>query len=238
MEVFKTVNALNRAAAEFICSVAFKAIKARGRFVIAMDGGETPLKIYSLLTKRPFRKLIDWDKTFIFWTDERCVPLNDSRNNAHTAKKILFNHIDIPENNIHTIPVNFSPTIAASKYEKELTSFFGSGPKRFDLILLGLGENGHTASLFPGTNVLQEQAVGIRTVYVEEEQLFRITMTAPLINQARHILFLVAGKRKAEILKRVTTSSGKVKTYPAQLIKPINGELNWFVDSKAASLLK
>jgi 6-phosphogluconolactonase len=236
VEVFETGAKLDKAAAEYIITIAKKSILERGKFIIALSGGETPKGIYSLLAIPYFSTQIEWNKTFIFWGDERCVPLNDAQNNAHQAISILLNKVEIPLLNIHSIPVNLPPLEAARNYEKELGVFFGGTPPQFDLILLGLGENGHTASLFPGTKVIQEYAEGVRAVFVEEE-LFRITMTAPLINQAHHILFLVTGEKKAKVLQKILNASYQPDKYPAQLIKPIHGELVWFVDAHAASII-
>ena len=237
LKIFQTADELNKAAVEFIIAAAKKAIAMRGKFIISLSGGQTPQKLYSLLSESPYREQVQWEKTFVFWDDERCVPLDDERNNAHCAKFTLLDKIDIPESNIYAIPVNLSPGEAAVKYEKELKYFFGKEALRFDLILLGLGANGHTASLFPKTKVIDEQMEGIRAVYVEEEKMFRVTMTAPLINQARIILFLVTGENKAEILKKVFTVSYRPDQIPAQLIKPGDGELYWFVDGAASSLI-
>lgn len=237
LEIFQTTEALNRAAAEFIISKASQAIAARGRFIISLSGGQTPQNLYSLLAEPFFCEQVQWKKTFIFWGDERCVPLDDDRNNAHQARSILLDKVDIPLSNIHFIPVNLSPEEAANTYEQELKDFFGEDPIRFDIMLLGLGENGHTASLFPHTKVIDEQAEGVRELYVEEEKEFRVTLTAPLINRSHHILFLVTGEKKAGILKKILTASYQPENYPAQLVKPVDGTLNWLVDHKAAALI-
>lgn len=237
LRVFNTTDAFTYAAAEFIADKAIEAIEARGRFTICLSGGETPYAVYELLSGLPFREQIMWKKTHVFWGDERCVPLDDQRNNSHQARSILLNKVNIPSVNIHFMPVNLRHKEAAISYEKELNSFFGGEPAQFDLVLLGLGTNGHTASLFPYTNVLTEKNPGIRTVYVDDEQICRITMTAPLINEARHILFLVSGQKKASILKTVLTEAQQPDKYPAQLIKPRHGDLYWFTDKDAASLL-
>lgn len=235
LEVFPTIDELTIAAAKFIVTVANNAIVKNGRFTIALSGGNTPLELYSILAKYPFSEQIEWEKTFIFWGDERHVPINDNRNNAHQAKVMLLDKVNIPPSNIYIIPVNLEPAEAANKYENEIKKFFGDNPMQFDLVLLGLGENGHTASLFPGTKILDEKVEGIRDVYVKEEKMFRITMTAPLINQAHHILFLVSGRNKAEILETVTWVPYQPEKYPAQLIKPLHGDLRWFADSDAAT---
>lgn len=237
LKVFQTIEELNKAAAQFIIEIASQSIAARGKFTISLSGGQTPMQLYSLLSESPFKDEIQWQKTFIFWGDERCVPLSDERNNAHQAKLALLDKIDIPPNNIHVIPVNLSPEEEANRYEKEIKDFFGEENIRLDLILLGLGENGHTASLFPGTKVIDEQVEGVRALYVEEEKMFRVTMTAPLINNAHNILFLVAGEKKAGILKKVLRSPYDPDKYPAQLINPGKGKLYWFIDHMAASLM-
>jgi 6-phosphogluconolactonase len=237
VKVFQTIDTLNIAAANLIIEIANKAIKERGRFLISLSGGQTPVQLYSLLTQPFFSNQIPWEKTFVFWGDERCVASSDERNNAHQAKSILLDRIDIPTSNIYPIPVSLSPSQAAAEYEKELKIFFGKGPMKFDLVLLGLGENGHTASLFPGMKVIDEQAEGIREVYLKDEKMHRVTMTAPLINQAHNVLFLVTGGEKAMVLEKVLTTSYQPDEYPAQLIKPVNGELYWFIDQASASLI-
>lgn len=237
LDVFKTTDALNRAAAEFIIAAANKAVDANGRFIIALSGGKTPGNLYALLAQPFYSDRMPWKNTFVFWGDERCVPLNDERNNAYQATVSLLGKVDIPGANIHIIPVNLSPAEAAMKYEQGLDDFFGEEPKCFDCILLGLGENGHTASLFPGTKVLNDVTEGIREVYIKEDNMFRVTMTAPLINHAHHILFLVTGQAKAAILEKVLTGPYQPEIFPAQLIKPVAGELYWFVDHAAASLV-
>src|SRR6185312_10398284 len=203
MKAYQDINELSVAVANYITVISNEAIRVSGRFVIALSGGNTPEKLYSILAQSPFREQIHWEKTFVFWGDERCVPLDDTRNNAYRAKLTLLSKVPIPPANIYRIPVNLSPAKAAIVYQREMNDFFGKSPTRFDLMLLGLGENGHTASLFPGTNVLKEEEKGIRDVYVAEEKMHRITMTAPLINLAYHILFLVSGENKAEVLTKI-----------------------------------
>jgi 6-phosphogluconolactonase len=236
VSVFQTIDALCTQAAKLIIEIANKSVKARGRFVISLSGGQTPAPLYSLLAQPFFSEQMPWIKTFIFWSDERCVSSYDERNNAYMAKSILLDKINIPHSNIYPVPVRLPPSEAAAEYEKEIKAFYGNESPKFDLILLGLGENGHTASLFPGTSVIDEHAEGVREVYLKNENMFRVTMTAPLINQAHHILFLVTGAGKARILKNVLTESYQPSKYPAQLIKPTDGALYWFIDSAAASL--
>ena len=237
IQVFQTPEKLTEATAEFIVKTAKDAVSTRGRFAISLSGGHTPERLYTLLSKPPFVSQMPWDKTFVFWGDERCVPSDDPQNNARMAKVLLLNHITIPAANIYPIPVDMSPADAANDYEKTINNFFKEEAPRFDLILLGLGENGHTASLFPGTEVVFEKSRLVKEVYVDEQKMFRITMTAPLINQAYNIMFLMEGAGKAEILNTVLNTAYQPEKYPAQLIKPVNGNLYWYMDQKAAALL-
>lgn len=238
MKVYTDLNELSIAAANYIIAISNEAIGEKGKFTISLSGGNTPEKLYSILAQSPYREQIQWENTFVFWGDERCVPFDDSRNNAYQAKLVLLNKVPIPPANIYRIPVNLPPAKASAVYGREMKDFFGEAPVCFDAMLLGLGENGHTASLFPGTNVLAEEEAGIRGIYVEEEKMYRITMTAPLINQAHRILFLVSGKNKADVLPKIISGPYDPEEYPAQLIKPIGGELRWFVDDDAASHIK
>jgi 6-phosphogluconolactonase len=235
VSIFRTSDALNQAAAQFVSDLAGKSVLARGRFSVCLSGGDTPKGLYTLLSMNPYHDLIPWEKTFIFWGDERCVPQDDEDNNAHMAMKALLNKIDVPASNIFPIPVNLPPADAAIQYEQTLKNFFGKEEPRFDLILLGLGENGHTASLFPGTKVLHEKSHWVKEVFVADKQVYRITMTALLINKAHHILFMVTGAYKSAILKTVLSASLQPEKYPVQLIKPEQGEAYWLADALAAS---
>lgn len=233
--IFQTPDALSEAAANFILQLANEAIEARGRFSLVLSGGNTPQQLFARLASAPYNERMPWKKIFVFWGDERCVPLNNKDNNAFIAISILLDKVNISAENIFRIPVNLPPAEAANEYEKTIRSFFGAQPPHFDLILLGLGENGHTASLFPNTAVLDEKHKLVSEVYVEELSMYRVTMTAPLINMGRNILFLVAGEGKAAIVQTVMYSSYDPHKYPAQLIQPINGMLYWFLDEKASS---
>ncbi|MEO5582641.1 MAG: 6-phosphogluconolactonase [Saprospiraceae bacterium] len=241
INAFESITELNEALAEYIIYIANQSILSRGRFIIALSGGQTPKSLFTFLAQPSYGDRIPWSKTFIFFVDERCVPLDDERNNAYMARTILLDHVGIPSTNIHVIPVNLPPEKAAATYEKTLTDFFGDQALTFDLILLGLGDNGHTASLFPYTDVLSEQSVGIKVVNINllgDQPEFRISMTAPLINQAHQIVFLVTGASKGRILNYVLNGSYKPYEYPAQLIKPTDGELWWYTDWKAALLIE
>jgi 6-phosphogluconolactonase len=222
---FNNTDLLAKAAAEYFIKIAKEAIELKGKFTVALSGGSTPGTMYQLLTDNFYNQQIEWKKCYFFWGDERCVPLNDKDNNAFTAKNILLDKVFVPKKNIFIVPVDESPVNAAIYYEATIKIFFKTDSPSFDLILLGMGNNGHTASLFPNTTILHEQKALVKEVYVNEIKMNRISFTAPLINNAKHILFLVAGAEKDTMLKKVLEGDYKPDEYPAQLIK--NAE--WFI---------
>ncbi len=236
VHIFDTTQALNKALADFILSKANEAVTERGRFIVCLSGGSTPAQLYSLLANEYYCVAIPWQKTFIFWGDERCVPASDERNNAHMARKTLLNHIEIPAGNVYPIQTELAPDNAARAYELKLQDFFENELPVFDLILLGLGEDGHTASLLPGTAVLTEYSRWVSEVYHSQQQMFRVTLTLPVINNARCCVFLVTGSGKAQVVKELLGKNAK-SNYPAQLIKPLNGNLVWYLDKPAAQLI-
>lgn len=230
--------ALSVAAAEIFAAEARQAVQARGRFVVALSGGNTPQQTYELLTLEPFREQIPWQNIHFFWGDERCVPDDDPRNNARMARQALLNHVPVPAEQVHPMVCGRSPRSAAVEYEGLLRGFFPAGHPRFDLVLLGLGENGHTASLFPGTSVLEEHQRWVAEVSVAGERLYRLTLTTTVINQAALVVFLVSGCAKAPILRKIFDDTQVPNNIPARLIDPVDGELLWLVDRDAASLLQ
>jgi 6-phosphogluconolactonase len=238
IRIYHDAEALSLAAAELFAAEARQAVQARGRFTIALAGGSTPRRTYELLAQDPFRKLVPWQKNHIFWGDERCVPADDPRSNALMAHQTLLDHVPIPLEQVHPMACDRSPQQAAVAYEALLRDFFPDGSPRFDLVVLGLGVNGHTASLFPGTSVLEEQQRWVAEVYVAEEGLHRLTLTAAAINQAAMVVFLVSGHGKAPILRKVLKEAQDPHSIPARLIKPVDGGLLWLVDRDAASQLR
>lgn len=235
--LYEDYEALSGAAAGLIVQQARHATQARGRFSVALAGGHTPERAYELLAQGPFGTRVPWGQVHVFWGDERCVPLDDPRSNARMARQALLGQVSIPPSQIHPIPCAGTPQGAAEQYQAVLQAFFGDQMPCFDLILLGLGENGHTASLFPGTPVLREQERWVAAVHAAATELDRVTLTAPLINQARVVAFLVSGSSKASILREVLEGSPDPERLPAQLIQPAKGELHWLVDQEAAGLL-
>jgi 6-phosphogluconolactonase len=235
--VYADFDALSRAAAELFTQESCAAVQTRGRFVVLLSGGETPRRTYQLLATSPFRNRVPWHAVHIFWGDERYVPSDDPRSNARMVRHELLDRVPVPIDQIHPIPYNGSPRESAVQYENSLHTFFSGGPPRFDLVFLGLGENGHTASLFPGTPVVDELKRWVSEVYVEEDDIYRVTLTAPAVNQAELVIFLVSGFGKAAILREVLEGSADPHRVPARLIKP-EGRLMWLVDRNAARLIR
>ncbi|HLO27035.1 MAG TPA: 6-phosphogluconolactonase [Geobacteraceae bacterium] len=237
IRVYADLEALSRAAAELFVLEAHRAVASRDRFVVLLAGGATPRRTYELLAAPPFGDRVPWPAVHIFWGDERCVPPDDRRSNASMTRRALLDHVPVPLEQIHPITCSGSPGGGAAEYEELLRDVFPSGVPGFDLVFLGLGENGHTASLFPGTPALDERERWVTEVYVAEEELHRVTLTVPIINQAALVIFLVAGAGKAQVLREVLEGEPAQRLLPAQLIRPVKGGLLWLVDREAASLL-
>jgi len=234
IRVFSDLEGISQAAAEIFVDLAVQAIAMRGRFSVALSGGNTPRRLHEILAEQT---KINWQAIHIFWGDERCVPADDSRSNFRMARETLFSHVPLPAENIHTMRGDLSPADAASQYELDLRAFFGDAPPILDLVFLGLGDNAHTASLFPRTPVLAEKERWVSEVYVAELDMHRITLTAPLINQADQVVFLVSGADKAAALQKVLEGAPQPLQYPAQLIHPASGHPIWLVDKAAGQKL-
>lgn len=223
-------------AADFIADAAARAQAARGRFTLALSGGSTPQPIYARLAAAEYRARLDWSRAYIFFGDERCVPPDDAQSNYRMARQALLDQAPLPRENIYRLRGEDDPARAALQYEQTLQAFFRCAPPpAFDLILLGLGDNGHTASLFPGTAALRERERWVVPQYVETLRAWRVTFTAPLINAARDIAFLIQGADKAQILWNVLRGPYQPDVLPAQLVQPMQGELHWFADATAAA---
>jgi 6-phosphogluconolactonase len=235
-----TVEAVALAAASEFTQQAAEAVNARGLFAVALSGGSTPRALYSLLASDKYRNQVPWDKTHFFWGDERDVPLDHPDSNYRMADDAMLSKVPAPSSNVHRVRTEVGDAVAAAaQYEEELRKVFhipeGEFP-RFDLVLLGMGPDGHTASLFPGTEALGEQHRLVVANRVEKFGSYRITMTLPVLNNAACVMFLVTGEDKAQILKEVL--EGEPGPYPSQLIQPVNGRLLWLVEQNAASLLQ
>ena len=243
LEVFKGLEELSRRAAEEFCRGAEEAA-ARGTFSVVLSGGSTPRRLYALLASKsePFRGRVPWEKTHFFWSDEREVPPGDPRSNYRLAREALLAKVGVPRQNVHRI-LSEHPSVlkAAQDYEEELRGFFrleeGQFP-RFDLILLGMGAEGHTASLFPGGEALSETRRLAAACWVPRLKAHRVTLTPPAINGAACVVFLVSGADKAAALKAVLEGERRPDELPAQAVRPLNGKLLWLVDAAAARLLE
>lgn len=224
-----------KAAAQFI-EIANGAIGRSGRFAVALSGGSTPKTLYSLLASSAYRDRVDWSRIHLFWGDERCVPPEHPESNFRMAKEALLSKLKIPPQNIHRMAGEKEPSSAASEYERELCKFFelvqGQLP-RFDLILLGLGDDGHTASLFPGSSAVNEQERLAVAPYVEKLKAHRLTLTLPVINNAAQVNFLVAGAAKRAIVPRVLDDADT--ELPAARVQPLKGKLTWLITQDAAA---
>lgn len=225
-------------AAELFVRLADEAISAPWRFAVALSGGSTPKALYALLATEQFRRRVPWSRVHLFWGDERCVPPDHPESNFRMAREVLLDKVPIPAQNIHRMPAEQEdPRLAAAAYEERLRVFFaleaGEVP-RFDLILLGMGEDGHTASLFPGTTALTETERLVVSVYVEKLGTHRLTLTVPVINHAAHVVFLITGKSKASVLREVLEGEHRPQRFPSQLMRPVDGTLVFIIDREAA----
>lgn len=222
-------------AAAFVAENAQAAIAARGQWKVALAGGGTPKPVYQCLAN-DYAQLVDWSRAHVFFGDERCVPPDDERSNYHMARVALLDRVPIPPQQIHRMKGEDDPAPAALAYEMALQRCFRtSQPPAFDLICLGLGDNGHTASLFPGTASLREKTHWAIPQYVEVMQSWRITLTLPVINAARAVAFLVQGADKAAVVQRVLHGPYDPDVLPAQRVAPAPGELHWLLDAAAAN---
>lgn len=237
VKTFENLDEISEAAAQLFVRIAHQAIMERGRFIVALTGGSSPSRLYKTLAQEPYSKQVNWEKVFVFWGDERWVPLDDPQSNARMAYETLLNHVPVPKEQVFPMwAEGKEPEQFAGKYEDQLQLVLGERGA-FDLILLGMGEDGHTASLFPETLVLEEKMDWVRAYYLEPQQMYRITLTAPLINRAKEIVFLVFGENKAFALREILEGERNYHRYPAQLISPLAGRVYWLVDKAAASKL-
>lgn len=232
---------LGQAAATYIARLSAQALAERGRFTVALSGGSLPGLVGPALAAEPWRSEIDWAGWRVFWADERCVPLDHPDSNFRLAREHLFNRVNIPLTQIYPLDDSLEPAATARAYQTLLAQLFqpaAGQPPRFDLILLGLGEDGHTASLFPDHPLLTETGRWVAAIFDSPKPPpERITMTLPLINQARAVAFVAAGAGKADILAQIWDTAAPTGSLPAQLVRPSNGELVWFVDEAAAARL-
>jgi 6-phosphogluconolactonase len=234
-------DALARSAAARFIAAGTEAYALHGRFAVALSGGSTPKMMYALLAGPEFSNELDWARVDVFWGDERCVPPDHPESNFRMAKEALLDKIAVPPANVHRMRAEEAPGPAADAYENEIKRFFAlqSGQlPRFDLVLLGLGEDGHTASLFPGSRVLDERDRLVAAPYAEKLQAHRLTLTLPVINAAARVIFLVAGASKAKVVGEILQAGKPADRYPAARVRPANGDVTWLIDAAAAAEMK
>ena len=232
----KNSDELSEVAAEWLTGYVNEVLKKQDRFTIALSGGSTPKKLYQLLTSDKYRNKADWTKLHFFWGDERFVPFDDERNNAKMAFAELLNHLPVKKENIHVMETDgLTPEESAANYEKVLHEYFDNQPHSFDLVLLGLGNDAHTLSLFPGYEHVAENKKWVVSFFLKEQDMYRVTLTAPIVNLAGRVAFLISGGDKAASLYHILAGEHDPALYPAQIIQPYNSELYWFLDEAAAA---
>lgn len=235
------LESLSERVAETVALYITDRAKVKDRIAIALSGGTTPKGVYERLASENLRRRIPWNQVHLFWGDERCVPPGDLESNYSLAYRRLISRVPIPLENVHRMPgVKADPEQAAGEYEQTLRDFFRSSPGEwpaFDLVLLGIGWNGHTASLFPGSSVLQEKKRWVAAPYVDNLKSYRLTLTLPVFNHARRVIFLAAGKEKAQVIKELRATSHTRARFPFLLIRPHDGRLVFFLDKAAARLI-
>jgi len=235
IEVYQSAAELEQNAAEKIFVLINQAIKDRGLCFIALSGGETPRPIYRILASAPMKDRVEWKRVHLFFTDERAVSPTDPQSNFGMVNLELISHIDIPSKNVHRIRGEKNPELAAKEYEWELHEIFINEIIKYDVVLLGVGEDGHTASIFPETDVVEEENAFVAAVFVPRLDAWRVTLTFKSINNARNVLFLVSGKKKAGIVLQILNAAASpVKILPATMVRPIDGKLLWMLDEDAA----
>ena len=223
--------------ASWIESLVQDTLKKQDLFTLVLSGGGTPKLLFEKLASDKYKDKIDWKRVHIFWGDERVVPFEDDRNNAKMAYDILINHINVPPEQVHIMRTDIEPKLAAEEYQKILHHYFDNTSNSFDLVLLGMGDDGHTLSLFPGSPIIEEHEHWVNSVYNEQQKMYRITLMPAIVNKASNIAFMVEGAKKANVLQQVIEGPYIPMKLPAQIIKPVNGQLSWFLDKAIAKEL-
>ncbi len=237
LHIQKDPDEVNSVLATWIIAHIKNVLRTQNRFTWALSGGNSPKRLYQLLAQPVNAEKILWEKLHIFFGDERCVPFNDSRNNGKMAYEALLEHVSIPEEQIHYMRTDVKPEESILLYEKLLNRYFDHSQNTFDLVLLGLGTDGHTLSLFPGAPLPKDENQWILSIYHEEENMHRLSLTPDIVNRASTVVFLVTKKNKSSIVEAILHGTQQPEVYPACSIRPESGELHWFLDKEAASRL-
>lgn len=240
IEVWPDLAEASERGAQLFAEVAARSLKERGRFSVALSGGSTPKALFNVLAREAGREPLAgiWPRADIFWADERCVPPDDPQSNYRMAQESLLAHTSVQASRVHRMRGEDEPERAAEDYAALLESLFGTSDPAFDLILLGMGADAHTASIFPRSPLLTDTETHlVAAPYVEKLRAYRLTLTLRVLNRARHLLFLVSGREKAEPLRKVLASTERDEELPARWVRPTEGQLVWLVDEEAAQLL-
>lgn len=227
---FDGAGSLAKAVADEIVDLVKKTLEHKDRFTFVLSGGSTPKKLYELLASAEYKDQIDWEKVHIFWGDERYVPFTDEKNNAKMSFETLLDHVPVVRDHIHVMRTDLPADESSTHYEEILKQYFGENAKHtFDLVLLGMGSDGHTLSLFPGYPIVHETEKWADSFFLQEQNMYRITLTRSVVNKSHNIFFLVAGADKAEALNQVLEGQPNPDKYPSQVIRPEDGRLLWFL---------
>lgn len=238
LHIYNSPDEVSHALAKWITQTIETTLQKQDRFTWVVTGGNSPKQLYELLATSPYRERINWSKLHIFWGDERAVPFTDSRNNAKMTFEHLLNKVPVVREQVHIIDTSLPPAASAKAYEALLHQYFKAEGATFDLVLNGMGDDGHTLSLFPHTPVIHEKHAWVKSFYLDAQQMYRITLTAPVVNRASKVAFLTFGANKSNALFEVLKGAPAIDQYPSQIIQPSTGELHWFVDEAAAGRLK
>ncbi|MFV0604517.1 MAG: 6-phosphogluconolactonase [Niabella sp.] len=230
--IWNNAEDLSMAAAHYFVKSCNESIAKKGCFTVALSGGSTPKRLYEILATPEFSRNINWKEVLFFWGDERFVPHTHQDSNYRMTKEALFDKVNIPKKNIFPVPTKGWPQDCAQQYADDLKKVLGRTTS-FDLVLLGMGDDGHTASLFPDTKILEEQKKLISEVWVDAKQTWRISFTYPLINKSKEIMLLAAGANKAPVIKKIFANRVLKKPFPVQLVNPIKGKMVWMLDEVA-----
>ena len=238
VQICKTRNELEISVAGKLFDVMRRSLKKNAKCCIVLAGGETPKMVYRHMCEDKAIRSVDWSRVHVFFCDERAVPPDHPNSNYGMIEREWISHISIPQENVHRIKGEIDPTIASEEYEQEIRNVFSSTPVVFDYVLLGVGEDGHTASLFPGSDAVLEKKALVRSAFSQRFNNWRVTLTVPVLNASHEIIFLAAGKQKALIVQHVLNAKVPETKLPASLIRPMEGSLCWMIDEEAGMLVK
>jgi 6-phosphogluconolactonase len=238
LHIFENKEIMSDKLAEWIAAFIDDTLKHQEYFTLVLSGGSTPKILFQKLVSAEYLSKINWKRIHVFWGDERVVPFKDERNNARMAFEFLLDHVNIPADQIHVMRTDIEPNFAAIEYSKILHRYFDHTVQSFDLVLLGMGDDGHTLSLFPGSPIIEEHKNWVNSVYNKKQEMYRITLMPEIVNRSSRIAFMVEGEKKAYALHEILEGKYNPSQFPSQIIKPVNGELHWFVDKAAAKDLR